>query len=224
MILLTNSTIQIAFSGFTQEAKNFIKDELCSYPSPVFLYQLRVLYPESASSATSSNYNLGGVDSVSEFEDWNTQKDIMWFNCMNSSTSDKYILLPLSLTYSFPGFTASDTEYVKGPTYSPAIQLEDGQYTYHLRMIPIGAGVLPELLGTLPIDLFPNGTQSYSNIPVSGWTQSHLGTREIVRPSYLLEAGRLTVITDPILTRIDAPLGFDKGEWNRKDSDDDVYL
>lgn len=217
MIVLTNSTTQIAFSGFTQEAKNFIKDELCSYDNPVFLYQLRVLYPKSASSATSSNYNWGGVDSVSEWEDWNTQKDIMWFNCMNSSTTDKYILLPL-------GLTSSDPDYVKGPTYSPKIQLEDGQYTYSLRMIPIGEGVLPELLGTLPIDLFPNGTQSYSNIPVSGWTQSHLDTREIVRPSYLLEAGRLTVISDPILTRVDAPLGFDKGEWTRKDSDDDVYL
>ena len=217
MIVLTNSTTQIAFSGFTQEAKNFIKDELCSLDSPVFLYQLRVLFPESASSATSSEYNWGGVDSVSQYEDWNTQKDIMWFNCMNSSTSDKYILLPL-------GLTSSDPDYVKGPTYSPKIELKDGQYTYYLRMVPIGEGVLPELLGTLPIDLFPNGTQSYSNIPAFGWTQSHLDTREILRPSYLLEAGRLTVVNDPILTRIDGPLGYDKGEWTRKDSDGDVYL
>ena len=227
MIVLTNSTTQIAFSGFTQEAKNFIKDELSSLDEPVFLFQMRITYPLMASNATSSIYNYGGVDPISEYEEWNNQKDLFWFNVVNTSTTDKYILLPLSLTYSTPGFTCSDADYIKGPTYSPSVQLEDGQYTFQLRMVPIGQGVIPELTGINgPVTPYPwpNGTYSYSNIPVSGWTQSHLNQREIVRPAYVLQVGRLLVTTDPITTRVDLPLGYDNGLYNRKDDDDDVYL
>jgi len=212
---LNTQTNQIIFSGFIQESKDFIKNELCSYDQPVFLYQMRAFYPRTA-GGSASELNYGGYENDSQYEDWNLQKDVLWFNCMNSSTMDKYIILPLSLTQSTD---------VLGPTFSPALNIEDGQYTYHLRMIPIYEGIIPELTGiTGPTTLFPNGTASYSNMSVTGWTQSHYDMREIIRPSYLLEVGRMLVINDPILTKVEAPLGYDKGVWNRKDDDSDVYL
>lgn len=215
MILLNTSTNNVAFTGFTQKAKDWIYNELSDLDNPVFLYQMRIIYPTTVGS-TNSVYNYGGLDSLSEGEEWIYQKDILWFNSMNASSTDKYILLPL-------GLSQSD---ILGPTYSPKVKIEDGQYTYQLRMIPVGEGVIEQLTGIVgPTTEFPNGpTMSYSNQSPWGWTQSWSDKREIVTNSYLLEVGRLLVVSDPILTREEKPLGYDNGVWDRKDDDEDVYL
>jgi hypothetical protein len=214
MIVLNNTTQKIAFTGFTQQSKDWIYTYFSDLANPVFLFQMRIIYPNTIGS-TYSVYNYGGLDSQSEGEEWMYQKDVLWFNSANESLIDKYILLPLSL----------GTE-VLGPTFSPVVNMEDGQYTYQLRMIPIGENVIEELTGITSSTIeFPNGpTMSYSNLAPIGWTQSWTDNREIVGNSYLLEVGRLLVINDPILTKEVKPTGYDNGVYVRKDDDNDVYL
>jgi hypothetical protein len=215
MIVLNNSTQQIAFTGFTQQSKDWIFTYLSDLTNPVFLYHMRIIYPNNTIASTYSEYNYGGLDSQSEGEEWRFQKDILWYNSANESFTDKYILLNLSL--------GQDNF---GPTFSPSVNMEDGQYTFQLRMIPIGEGVIEQLTGiTSSTTDFPNGpTMSFSNLAPYGWTQSWSDKREIVDNSYLLQVGRLLVINDPILTKEVKPLGYDNGVYVRKDDDDDVYL